>query len=68
MLKRLKQRLKDLLLPFENPNHPKYFDKAAAEEAKRQAEKEEAEVEAGFRAVLGDLFGDRVYGPGDNFD
>ena len=35
-LKQFKQRIKDLLLPYENPDHPLYFDKAAIEQEEQE--------------------------------
>ena len=49
--------LKRILLPYEFPDHPLYFDKAAA---KAEEARKEAEVMEGFRAVMGDEFVDRL--------
>jgi len=56
--------LKRILLPYEFPDHPLYFDKAAAEAEKARKEAEEAREKAkvmeGFRHVMGDEFVDRL--------
>lgn len=64
MLKRIGQRLKDLVLPFENPSHPLHYDHAA-EDANRKAKREEQET---FLSVYGLDFPDHVGGHGDKLD
>lgn len=56
--------LKRLVLPYEFPDHPLHYDKAAADsaaaEAAAQQAREEAEVMQGLRGVMGDDFVDRM--------
>ena len=50
MIKQLLQWLKDLVLPFENPSHPLYYNR----------EEEEKKQDEALRGILGDEFVDRL--------